>query len=332
MYNVLIVDDDTLMRNALRAMISRFKNFQIIGEAANGAEAIAICRLYPVHLIFMDIIMPGMTGIEAGKKIKEDSPQTEICILSAYSDFHFAKEAMELHIKKYFSKPVSFLDISTYLENFSPSTYKNVCPQLSQALELANSQSFSETYAGLSSIINEIFSSQNASIESLKKTFIEIGQGLLDSLEYANQRNEITDLFPLPDTWLVNGEIMKIWLFKIMDYIYQQKSIRRYSILEGVFFFIEQHIKEKISLGQITEGSMISQGYLSRIFRDQFGISTMEYIRLRKIQMVKINFIFTTHNTSDVAFMLGFNESSYLQKVFQKIEGISIQEFKKRLK
>ena len=78
MYNVLIVDDDTLMRNALRAMISRFKNFQIIGEAANGAEAIAICRLYPVHLIFMDIIMPGMTGIEAGKKIKEDSPQTFI--------------------------------------------------------------------------------------------------------------------------------------------------------------------------------------------------------------------------------------------------------------
>lgn len=71
MYNVLIVDDDTLMRNALRAMISRFKNFQIIGEAANGAEAIAICRLYPVHLIFMDIIMPGMTGIEAGKKIKK---------------------------------------------------------------------------------------------------------------------------------------------------------------------------------------------------------------------------------------------------------------------
>lgn len=85
MYNVLIVDDDTLMRNALRAMISRFKNFQIIGEAANGAEAIAICRLYPVHLIFMDIIMPGMTGIEAGKKIKEDSPSDRnmhpLCLL-----------------------------------------------------------------------------------------------------------------------------------------------------------------------------------------------------------------------------------------------------------
>ena len=70
MYNVLIVDDDTLMRNALRAMISRFKNFQIIGEAANGAEAIAICRLYPVHLIFMDIMMPDMSGYETTRQIR----------------------------------------------------------------------------------------------------------------------------------------------------------------------------------------------------------------------------------------------------------------------
>ena len=130
MYNVLIVDDDTLMRDTLRAMISRFKNFQIIGEAASGSEAVSICRHYPVHLIFMDIIMPGITGIEASKKIKEVSPQTEICILSAYSDFHFAKEAMELHIKKYFSKPVSILDINHYLENFSLSSLFKVLKML----------------------------------------------------------------------------------------------------------------------------------------------------------------------------------------------------------
>lgn len=169
MYNVLIVDDDTLMRDTLRAMISRFKNFQIIGEAASGSEAVSICRHYPVHLIFMDIIMPGITGIEASKKIKEVSPQTEICILSAYSDFHFAKEAMELHIKKYFSKPVSILDINHYLENFSLSSFESICPHLSLALELMNSQNFSKTYTGLSDIINKIYSNQNTNIESLKK-------------------------------------------------------------------------------------------------------------------------------------------------------------------
>lgn len=220
--------------------------------------------------------------------------------------------------KNTFPSPVSFLDISTYLENFSPSTYKSVCPQLSQALELANSQSFSETYAGLSSIINEIFSSQNASIESLKKTFIEIGQGLLDSLEYANQRNEITDLFPLPDTWLVNGEIMKIWLFKIMDYIYQQKSIRRYSILEGVFFFIEQHIKEKISLGQITEGSMISQGYLSRIFRDQFGISTMDISVFARFKWSRLTLSLPHTTLLTLPLCLALTRAVIFRKYFRK--------------
>lgn len=329
MYNVLIVDDDALTRDALHAIISHFENFHVIGEAANGQEAISICQLYSVQLIFMDIIMPGITGIETSKKIKKQFPEIEICILSAYSDFAFAKEAMELHIKKYFSKPVSLSDVSNYLKTFS--LFENTCPQLSSTLDLVNSQNFSKAYTGLSNIVNEIFSEQKSNISSLQKSFLEIGQGLLDSLGYTEQTNNITDLFPLPDTWLTNEEIMKIWLFKVVDYLYQQKSIRRYNILEGVFLFIEQHIKEKISLGQITEGSMISQGYLSRIFRDQFGISTMEYIRLRKIQMVKINFIFTTYSTSDIAFALGFNESSYLQKVFQKIEGISIQEFKKRI-
>lgn len=329
MYNVLIVDDDTLTRDALRAIISNFENFHVIGEASNGLEALSICQLYSVHLIFMDIIMPGINGIETSKRIKKEFPKIEICIISAYSDFIFAKEAMELHIKKYFSKPLSLFDISSYLKTFS--LFENTCPQLSPTLALVNSQDFYKAYKGLSDIVKEIFSEQNSGISSLKKSFLKIGQSLLDSLGYTEQTNHITDLFPLPDAWLTNEEIMKIWLFKIIDYLYQQKSIRRYNILEGVFLFIDQHIKEKISLSQITEGSMISQGYLSRIFRDQFGISTMEYIRLRKIQMVKINFIFTTYSTSDIAFTLGFNESSYLQKVFQKIEGISIQEFKKRI-
>lgn len=68
MYNVLIVDDDTLMRDTLRAMISRFKNFQIIGEAASGSEAVSICRHYPVHLILWILSCPELRGSKPVKK------------------------------------------------------------------------------------------------------------------------------------------------------------------------------------------------------------------------------------------------------------------------
>ena len=119
MYNVLIVDDDTLMRNALRAMISRFKNFQIIGEAANGAEAIAICRLYPVHLIFMDIIMPVMDGLEATKEIRRlsrrDCQEIPIIAMSANAFDEDVKKSLASGMNGHLSKPIDLAKLEEVL-------------------------------------------------------------------------------------------------------------------------------------------------------------------------------------------------------------------------
>lgn len=331
MYNILITDDDHLMRASLRIILSGHKDFQVVGEAASGREAISFCRSHTVDLIFMDIIMPGMTGLAAGKIIKKEFPEIEICILSAYSDFHFAKEALEIHVKKYFSKPVMPEDISAYLEKFHAAAKRTPCSQIPVALGLVSCKDFWKMYRELSSMTTCIFEESGRDPKSIKASFLEVGQALLSSLEYTDDKNDIEECYPLLEAYLTNEEIAKLWIFKIMNYVYQQKSIRRYPILEGVFSFIEQHLKEKISLKDITTGTAVSQGYLSRIFRSQLGISVMEYIRLRKIHIAKANFVFTTNSTADVAYMLGFHESSYLQKVFQKLEGISIQEFKSRL-
>ena len=119
MYNVLIVDDDTLMRNALRAMISRFKNFQIIGEAANGAEAIAICRLYPVHLIFMDIMMPVMDGLEATKEIRRlsrrDCQEIPIIAMSANAFDEDVKKSLASGMNGHLSKPIDLAKLEEVL-------------------------------------------------------------------------------------------------------------------------------------------------------------------------------------------------------------------------
>lgn len=331
MVQVLIVDDDALMRKALSAILVKFQEYHIAGEAANGLQAVEFCRKQPVDLIFMDIIMPGMTGLEAGRIIKKEFPQTEICILSACTNFHFAREALELHVKKYFFKPVSVQNISLWLKEFLKSRNLISAEVVSEAVGLADSKDYVGMYAGVSEITETLCRESSTDMDKLKRAFLTIGQILLDFAGIPGETGQIEEKFPLHNSWLSNTEVVKLWLFKVMDYVYQQKSIHRYPILEGVFLYIEQHIKEKLSLPQITEGSMISQGYLSRIFRDQFGISVMEYIRFRKIHMAKLNFVFTTNNINDVAFLLGYGEGSYLQKVFQKIEGISIQEFKNRL-
>ena len=107
------------MRNALRAMISRFKNFQIIGEAANGAEAIAICRLYPVHLIFMDIMMPVMDGLEATKEIRRlsrrDCQEIPIIAMSANAFDEDVKKSLASGMNGHLSKPIDLAKLEEVL-------------------------------------------------------------------------------------------------------------------------------------------------------------------------------------------------------------------------
>ncbi len=328
MYDVLVVDDDKLMRDALVSMINRFPGFHVLCEAETGEEAVKICRMNHVDIVFLDIIMPGMTGVESGKIIIRENPDIEICILSAYTEFHFATDALEIRAKKYMSKPVSISKITSFLEEYDQRKIGWQNPQSVRAVELVKQENFLNMYNGLGEVVSDVFRVSGSKMEQLLKTFLSIGQNLMDLLEDLDQRKKVQDIFPILEVWLENEEIMKLWLFRVMNYVYQQQSIKRYQILEEVFLYIEQHLTEKVSLNHIAQKSMISQGYLSRIFRKQFGISVMEYIRLRKIHMAKVNFAFSSHSTTEVAFKLGFNESGYLSKVFQKYEGMSIQEYR----
>lgn len=105
MLNVIVVDDELLMRIGLQSMINWEENgFQIIGEAANGKEALDIIRRQSPDLIITDIKMPVMDGLEL---IKEASKLLDTCqyvILSCLDEFHYAKEAIRLGATDYLIK------------------------------------------------------------------------------------------------------------------------------------------------------------------------------------------------------------------------------------
>ena len=69
MYRVLIVDDEKLMREALRAMVTQVEGFQVAACVESGEEAVELCAEEDIHIVLMDIMMPGISGIEASKAI-----------------------------------------------------------------------------------------------------------------------------------------------------------------------------------------------------------------------------------------------------------------------
>lgn len=92
-YRILIADDNKASRKGLRALLNSFSKsyddqmqVKVIGEAKNGLEAVAMAQELKPDLIFMDISMPCLDGLEATERIKKWSEDTKIVILSMHSD------------------------------------------------------------------------------------------------------------------------------------------------------------------------------------------------------------------------------------------------------
>src|SRR5512136_1993587 len=83
-YRVVIVEDHTILREGLRSLLSSEPNFEIVGEAEDGREAIKCVEKFRPDLILTDLSMPRMNGIEAIKEIKRQSPKTKVLVLTVH--------------------------------------------------------------------------------------------------------------------------------------------------------------------------------------------------------------------------------------------------------
>lgn len=107
MYNVMIVDDEPAIREGL-SMVIDWENygFKVIDTAENGIVALHKLKTDVYQLIIVDIRMPELNGLELIKEIKKLDPNIKVIILSGYSDFSYAKQAITYGVKNYLLKPV----------------------------------------------------------------------------------------------------------------------------------------------------------------------------------------------------------------------------------
>jgi NarL family two-component system response regulator LiaR len=89
MYNpisILLVDDHEVVRKGVRAYLDTIPEFAVIGEASSGEEAILMVAEHIPDVVLMDLIMPGMDGIETTRQIKKISPRTQVVVLTSYHE------------------------------------------------------------------------------------------------------------------------------------------------------------------------------------------------------------------------------------------------------
>jgi len=105
--SMLIVDDEPIISQGLRYTIPwETYGVDVIGEAADGKEALEIIAQQPVDLVLTDVRMPEMDGIELAKTIQAEFPVTRVIIISGYEEFEYAREALRYGVRDYLLKPV----------------------------------------------------------------------------------------------------------------------------------------------------------------------------------------------------------------------------------
>jgi two-component system, NarL family, response regulator LiaR len=83
---VLITDDHSIVRHGVRAFLEAQPDIHVVGEAESGAEAVRLAQEYIPDVVLMDLIMPGMDGVEATRQIKRVSPRTQVVVLTSYHE------------------------------------------------------------------------------------------------------------------------------------------------------------------------------------------------------------------------------------------------------
>jgi len=103
---VLIADDHTLVRVGTREMLESSPDIEVVGEAADGFDAISSARALEPDVVLLDVGMPGLNGIEALKQILTDSPGTRVLMLSVHADRGYVIESVAAGASGYLLKTV----------------------------------------------------------------------------------------------------------------------------------------------------------------------------------------------------------------------------------
>jgi NarL family two-component system response regulator LiaR len=134
---VLLVDDHELVRRGVRAFLETCGDFEVVGEAESGAQAVQLAEEQIPDVILMDLIMPGMDGVEATRQVKKVSPRTQVVVLTSYHEDEHIFPALQAGALSYVLKDVRMEELAEAVRKAArgePSLHRQVAARVIQEL------------------------------------------------------------------------------------------------------------------------------------------------------------------------------------------------------
>ena len=136
---VMVVDEHDMVRRGLAAFLRTKAGLKLVGEARDGLEALQVCEQVQPDVILMDLVMPGMNGVDATRVIRERWPQVQVIVLTSFGERELVQEALQAGAISYLLKNVSVDDLAEAIRA-AYAGRPTLAPEAAQALIEAASQ------------------------------------------------------------------------------------------------------------------------------------------------------------------------------------------------
>lgn len=110
---VLVVDDHTIVRDGICALLALAEDIEVVGEAANGNEAMKMVKELEPNVVLMDMAMPVMGGLEATRRISKEFPRTKVLVLTMYDDKEYVFPVIEAGASGFISKAAASSELAS---------------------------------------------------------------------------------------------------------------------------------------------------------------------------------------------------------------------------
>ena len=227
MYRILLVDDEILVRDAIRENIDwKAMDCELVGDCDNGKSAAEFVQNHQVDIVLTDILMPYMDGMELSHFLHDNYPDIVIVIFSGFGEFEYAKKAIQYDVSEYMLKPVTAMELRAVIEKMK----KKVDQRREEKQKLERLTQTSENYQKNAIVIRSRALQDFVDNTKTREESLEELSGLGISLEAACYRVAVFDLDLYSDSMQLSAEkrqesaLMSFVLFNISDEIVSREK------------------------------------------------------------------------------------------------------------
>lgn len=359
---ILIVEDEPKTRNGLKKLVLTFQPTAQVETAENGEQALQICQDQFFDLVFTDMCMPNMDGLEFLEQIEKCGRQ--LVVISGYADFSYAQKAMKQGVQDYLLKPVDPMKIKELLKNATAryrvqqgSALRTVLNEREQISDKLNEQLWKKLLlkpiAVIAGISTENPSQWDSQMKNCKNMVYSIEEEMTNevsticfcrknmlvlcvSADTAEQcdkylkrlKSAISFAQVVQSDPLTVQEGLWIGYDKVLQNNVQQGQQDIANPIKLIKAYIEEHLSESLTLNELAELAYVHPTYLSKLFKKETGQNLSDYISDCRIQAAKEYLRKPQYKIYEVAEICGFRDPKYFSNVFKAAVGCTPKEYR----